>query len=44
MSFADRLRDLLGKKDEPAEDEPEVGPEVEDEDAEEDEDDVYPIW
>jgi hypothetical protein len=45
VSLADRLRDLFGKENDPAEDEPPADPEDErDEDDEDDDASVYPLW
>jgi len=43
VSLADRLRDLLGREDDPAEDEPSADPD-EDEGDEDDDASVYPLW
>ncbi len=43
MSLADRLRDLFGNEDDPAEDDPAADPD-EDEDDEDDDASVYPLW
>ena len=44
MSLADRLRDLLGKENDPAEDAPSADPDEDDEDDEDDDAGVYPLW
>jgi hypothetical protein len=45
MSLADRLRDLFGTKDDPADDEPAADPDDgRDEDDQDDDASVYPLW
>ena len=44
MSLADRLRDLLGKEDDPAESEPAADPDEDDENDDDDDPSVYPLW
>ena len=45
MSLADRLRGLLGREDDRAEDEPPAAPDDEGDEGDEDDDaSVYPLW
>jgi hypothetical protein len=45
VSIADRLRELLGTRADPAEDEPAADPDDErDEDDEDDDASLYPLW
>jgi hypothetical protein len=44
VSLADRLRDLLGKDDEPEKPDPQEVPGDEEDDDDEDDASVYPLW